>query len=325
MPAPLDAPGLGSLVAVRCTRVEKTYATGAQPALAGVDLEVPGGSFFGLLGINGAGKTTLISILCGVLRADAGDVALRAVDGRWLDPRAARGLLGLVPQQLAFYPSLVVSENLHFFAEMHGLRGAARRRAVETAVRIGRLEAVLRAPAQTLSGGLQRRLNLAIGVVHAPRLLILDEPTVGVDVQSRLYLQQELKRLNESGVTIIYTSHYLEEVQQLCDTLAIIDAGRIVATGPIAELLRERSLTLRVGAALHARVIHRLRAIRGVDSVACDGERVVLLTDAPQQVLAEALVMLDAEHVELQHASIGARDLQTLFFESTARGGHHVR
>jgi ABC-2 type transport system ATP-binding protein len=297
--------------------LRKTYPGANRPALDGVDLIVPQGSFFGLVGPNGAGKTSLISILCGLLKPDQGAVTIQSREGAPLAPRAARAIIGLVPQELAFYPTLTVLENLRFFGAMHGRRGAALRSDLERALAIGRLESVSTLRADVLSGGLKRRLNLAIGVIHAPRLLVLDEPTVGVDAQSRNYLQHELKRLNAAGTTIIYTSHYLDEVQLLCDRLAVIDAGRIVAQGALNELLQHDSVSLILEQPATPQFVAQLSALPDVNAVKQDHCVLAVVTANPRLVLARALLLADASQVIVAQATMGARNLETLFFQLT--------
>jgi len=208
----------------------------AEPVLKNISLAIPGGSVFGLLGPNGAGKTTLISILCGLRRAAAGRVT---VDGEPLD--ALRGRrphgLGLVPQELAFYPMLTVRENLRFFGGVQDLGGARLRERLDAVAAFARLEAVLGRRAGELSGGLKRRLNLAIGLLTEPDLVLLDEPTVGVDPQSRAFLLESIAGLRAPARHILYTSHYMEEVQAICDHVAIVDEGRVLAAGPLAQVL----------------------------------------------------------------------------------------
>jgi ABC-2 type transport system ATP-binding protein len=191
-----------------------------------VSLDLPDGGVFGLLGPNGAGKTTLISILTGQLRGASGRIT---VNGR----------IGLVPQDCAFYPMLTCAENLRFFAAVQGLGGAELEQRVAAVAAFGRIEGVLARRAGQLSGGLKRRLNLAIGLLTEPEVLLLDEPTVGVDPQSRAFLLESIRALARPGRTIVYTSHYMEEVQSVCDRVAIIDAGRVLVSGTIADLLRE--------------------------------------------------------------------------------------
>ncbi len=206
-------------------------------ALDHVSFGVAEGEIFGLLGPNGAGKTTLLSILSGLLQPSGGEVRIAGRPLRATD-RELRRAVGMVPQELALYGELSARENLLFFGELYGLRGAdLRGRVNEVLAAIGLAD---RADdrADTFSGGMKRRLNLGIALVHRPRLLLLDEPTVGVDPQSRNHIFEEVRRLNRAGVTIVYTSHYMEEVQALCQRIGIIDHGRLVASDTLANLLR---------------------------------------------------------------------------------------
>lgn len=300
-------------------RLSKTYHGATQPALDGVDLAIAEGDFYALLGPNGAGKTTLISILCGLFGPSSGEIRLRAPSGAWLAPRAARAHMGLVPQELAFYPTLSVEENLHYFGAMHGLSSAALREGVASALAVGRLQEFKDRRADTLSGGLKRRLSLAIGVVHRPRLLVLDEPTAGVDAQSRRFLGDELKRLNAAGTTIIYTSHYLNEVQQLCNTVAVIDQGKVIAQGGMRELLQRDAVTLGFAAAPTPALLEKLSGIGSVSSVIHDGSQVALLTHALAPTLAAALAAAQVCGAAVIEANMGHRDLEALFFQLTGK------
>jgi len=217
--------------------VAKRYRGADARALDGVSLSIPPGVVFGLLGPNGAGKTTLISILLGLVRKDEGCVRVAGHDMDRELP-AIRRLCGLAPQDLGFYPMLTVEENLRFYGAAGGLAGAALAQRVDFACETAQLNDQRRKRAEALSGGLKRRLNLALSLLHAPRVLVLDEPTVGVDPQSRAFLLSVIARLRrEQGLTVIYTSHYMEEVQQVCDRIAILDRGRVLTEGTLAELL----------------------------------------------------------------------------------------
>jgi ABC-2 type transport system ATP-binding protein len=232
---------------------------GPRSALDEVSFRVEEGELFGLLGPNGAGKTTLLSILSCLLDSDDGEARLK---GHRLTPanRAVRQLIGIAPQELAVYGELTARENLSFFGELYGLRGPdLRRRVGEVLTAVGLAERA-DGRAATFSGGMKRRLNLGAALVHRPPLLLLDEPTAGVDPQSRNHLFEEIRSLNAAGVTILYTSHYMEEVQGLCTHIGIMDQGRLVALGTLPELLRlldgtirfeARPLTAVVWAALH--------------------------------------------------------------------------
>lgn len=202
------------------------YPGAARDALQGLSLHVRDGSLFGLLGPNGSGKTTLISLLTGLLQASAGEIRVDA------------GARALVPQDYAFYPRLTVSENLRCFGGVLGFAGAGLKSRIGEVSGIAGLQDFFAKRAEHLSGGLKRRLNLAIGLLNRPRLLFLDEPTVGIDPQSRQFILEAIRRLNAEGATVIYTSHYMDEVQQLCDTIGVLDEGRLLAHGSLDELLK---------------------------------------------------------------------------------------
>jgi ABC-2 type transport system ATP-binding protein len=200
---------------------------------------------FGLLGPNGAGKTTLLSIVSCLLRPDAGEVR---IDGRKVEAgdRGLRRQIGIVPQELALYGELTARENLAFFGRLYGMAGPAlERRVVEVLGMVGLADRADRR-VETFSGGMKRRLNLGAALVHEPKLLLLDEPTTGVDPQSRNHIFEEVRRLNRNGVTIVYTSHYMEEVQALCSRIGIIDHGRLIACDTLPGLLRRLAGLIRL-------------------------------------------------------------------------------
>ncbi len=222
--------------------VHKNY--GAHAALKGVSFRVEAGEMFGLLGPNGAGKTTLLSIISYLLEPSAGDVRLF---GQKVSPDGLelRRRLGVVPQELAVYGELTARENLHFFGEIYGMRGAAlRQRVQEVLVAVGLEDRADRRVA-TFSGGMKRRLNLGAALVHRPRLLLLDEPTAGVDPQSRHHIFEGVRRLNADGVTVVYTSHYMEEVQALCRRVGIMDQGCLKACDTLPGLLQKLQSVIR--------------------------------------------------------------------------------
>ena len=225
------------------TSVEKHYR--GRPALRGVTLEVAPGELFGLLGPNGAGKTTFLSILAGLLDADAGTVTLFGRPFTSRDAEARRGV-GLATQDLAVYPELTARENLLFFGRLYGLSGTALKQRTDEMLALAALTDRANHRVGTFSGGMKRRLNLAVALVHGPRLLILDEPTTGVDPQSRNHIFDQVRRLNAAGLTVIYTSHSMEEVQALCPRLAILDHGRVIACDTVSNLLRRLPTTARV-------------------------------------------------------------------------------
>ncbi len=233
------------LVEVRDLR--KRY--GKTVALDGVSFHVAEGELFGLLGPNGAGKSTLLSILSCLLAPDSGEALLHGKPLR-PDDGDVRRLLGIVPQELAVYNDLTARENLLFLGELYGLSGAALNHKADEVLAIIGLADRGADRTGTFSGGMKRRLNLGAALMHSPRLLLLDEPTVGVDPQSRNLIFEEVRRLNAAGVTVVYTSHYMEEVQALCTRIGIMDCGRLVACDTLPHLLRLKDGSIRFGAAL---------------------------------------------------------------------------
>ena len=224
----------GRGLVLECFDLRKRF--GEVEAVRGVSFWIGEGETYGLLGPNGAGKTTTISIVCGLLEPDSGEVV---VAGDRLTPRsvAEKAAIGYVPQELAIYPDLSARENLGFFARLYGLTtDVARHRVDEVLEVIGLTD---RASEQTknFSGGMQRRLNIGIGLLHRPRLLILDEPTVGVDPQSRNAILESVERLSGEGMAVLYTTHYMEEAERLCDRIGIVDLGELKAEGTRAELV----------------------------------------------------------------------------------------
>jgi len=206
-------------------------------ALDGVSLELGQGEVLGLLGPNGAGKSTLVRTIMGRVAPNAGEVVIfgqRAPAG----DNGSREHVGIVPQEIALYPLLSARENLLVFGRYHGLRGDALDQAIAEALGWAGLADRAKDMTKTLSGGMKRRLNMAAGVVHRPRLLLLDEPTVGVDPQSRERIYEMIAALRAEGVSLIYTTHYMEEAERLCDRVAIIDHGKIIASGTKDELVR---------------------------------------------------------------------------------------
>lgn len=222
--------------AIRVQNLFKTYPGADTPAVDGLSLVVEEGRFYGLLGPNGAGKTTTLSILCGLLNADSGEAE---VMGHSLPQHIDRvkPLLGVVPQDIALYDTLTARENLAFFGAMYGMKGKAlTQRSTELLEEFGLTEKADK-PVQTYSGGMKRRVNLMVGLLHGPRILFLDEPTVGIDVQSRAMINAYLQKLNANGTTIIYTSHHMDEAERMCDGIGIIDRGKLIVEGSPKELL----------------------------------------------------------------------------------------
>jgi len=212
------------------------FSYGKRKAVDGVSFTIAPGQVFGLLGPNGAGKTSTISCICGLLAGWKGELTFGGKDFRPASVLADRALLGLVPQELAIYPNLTAEENLTFFAKIYNLTANERTERIAGVLEIAGLTERKSDLVRTYSGGMQRRLNLAVGLLHRPKLVVLDEPTVGVDPQSRNHLFESLASLKASGQSLLYTTHYMEEAARLCDKIGIMNEGKLVATGTPAEL-----------------------------------------------------------------------------------------
>jgi len=218
------------------SRISKKYKGADFISVSDLDLEISEGEIFGLLGPNGAGKTTLISMLCGLLKPTSGTVAINDLNFRD-HKKELQYLIGVVPQEYALYPTLTAYENLLYFGAMYGLKGKKLKENIEGSLeKLGLLDFADKR-IQTFSGGMKRRVNLIAGILHQPKILFLDEPTVGVDVQSKNVIIQHLKELNNTGTTIIYTSHHMSEAQDFCSKVAIIDSGKIIIQGTPKELI----------------------------------------------------------------------------------------
>ncbi len=299
--------------------IHKIYPGARRPAVDGINLSIPQGKIFGLLGPNGAGKTTLLSMLCGLLSPSAGELRILGYDVRTHLNRIKRGL-GLVPQDLALYPSLSARENLLFFGHMQGLCGRALHARVASCLEIAGLQELANQRVETFSGGLKRRLNLAIGLIHEPQLLILDEPTVGIDPQSRRFIHDVLRKLNMHGMSIIYTTHYMEEVEQLCDELAIMDHGKIIAQGTVKALLgkyQDGAIAVHIESLLPPQAANDIRALAYISAVHIEGKSITLKSEQPQKTLSALLAILQENAIGITSLSLGAVQLEQIFLALT--------
>ena len=293
------------------------YAHAPQAAILDLSLHIRGGSLFGLLGPNGSGKTTLISILTGLLAPTSGQVR---VDSHALpaQARAVQVFSALVPQEYAFYPQLSVVQNLRCFAGVLGIAATERRKRLHAALTIAGLNDFAKRRAERLSGGLKRRLNLAIGLLNRPRLLLLDEPTVGVDPQSRHFILETIKQLNVQGTTVVYTTHYMEEVETLCDEIGVLDQGRLLAHGTLAELLSQgdaRSLIISLDSEPTAQQRTTMNGIHGLKITANE----LQLAACSQEHLQQLLSLLTAHRMRVARMRYGYGNLEELFLQLTGR------
>jgi len=292
---------------------------GGQVALDGVSFQVQEGEMFGLLGPNGAGKTTLLSIISCLLDATAGEVRLA---GQVLSQRhrQQRRQIGIVPQELALYGELTGRENLRFFGELYGLESTTLRRRVEEVLKAIGLEDRADQRVDSFSGGMKRRLNLGAALVHEPRLLLLDEPTTGVDPQSRNHIFEEIRRVNQLGVTVVYTSHYMEEVQALCTRIGIIDHGRLIACDTVPGLLRHIAGVIRFHAAGHAAVLgDRLRQLPSVHLIQQNGQGIAVECDDVNRTLVRLVTLLNELQLELTSLEMVEPNLERVFLHLTGR------
>jgi ABC-2 type transport system ATP-binding protein len=297
--------------------VSKQY--GATLALDRVSFEVRDGEIFGLLGPNGAGKTTLLSILSCLLEPTSGEVRLL---GRPIGPgdRLARRLIGVVPQELALYGELTARENLLFFGELYGIRGGELRRRVGHILDAVGLGDKADDRVRTFSGGMKRRLNLGAALVHGPSLLLLDEPTVGVDPQSRNHIFEEVRRLNGEGVTLVYTSHYMEEVQALCSRIGIMDRGRLAACDTLPRLLQLLPGVLRFRVrAMTPGLRERLKNLPGAVLSERDDRPLELECGDVKGTLIELMRFLQQTVTELVSVDIEETNLERVFLHLTGR------
>lgn len=225
---------------VEVVGLKKRYRGADDEALRGIDLSIEKGEIIGLLGPNSAGKTTLISILCGILKFNTGQVLVNSINLKYF-PKQIRSFIGLVPQEIALYPNLTILENLLFFGKIQGLSGKTLQDKVADLIKAVKLEQHCAKLVSRCSGGIKRRANLIAGLIHNPSLIFLDEPTLGVDPQSRNLIFDYIKELNKQGVTIVYTTHYIKEAETICDRIQIIDNGLIVASGTPEELIKRNN------------------------------------------------------------------------------------
>lgn len=212
------------------TNLQKAY--GKRHVLQGLTLHIEAGEIYGLLGPNGAGKTTTINILCNLLRSDKGEIRI----GNQMVSEATKKLIGVAPQENLLYKTLSCAENLRFYAKIYGIHGKECERRIEYCLKAVNLSERAHAPIETLSGGMQRRMNIAVALVHQPRLLILDEPTTGLDIETRYDIWELIQQLRDEGMTILLTTHLLDEAQRLCQRIGILKGGQIIAEGTLAEL-----------------------------------------------------------------------------------------
>ncbi|HEX6234430.1 MAG TPA: ABC transporter ATP-binding protein [Jiangellaceae bacterium] len=290
-------------------------------AVEGVSLHIEAGETYGLLGPNGAGKTTTINILTGLLEPDDGSVT---VAGTRIRPGSTAGkdAIGLVPQDLAIYPDLSGEENLRFFASLYGLPRAQSRTRIDEVLDVIGLADRRKDRTSKYSGGMKRRLNIGLGLLNRPQLLVLDEPTVGVDPQSRNAILESVEALSREGMAVLYTTHYMEEAERLCDRIGIIDSGKVIAEGTTQQLVAsigERE-QLRIEATGHLEdAAARVRELDGVSDATVEEHAIVVLADDGSRRLPVILERLGASGVEIDSIEVARPDLEAVFLHLTGK------
>lgn len=299
------------MISVR--NVYKRY--GRTVALDGLSFEVEEGTMFGLLGPNGAGKTTLISCLCGMVHPDQGELCIQGLaDPTQIDVRSC---LGVVPQSIALYEELSALGNLRFFGRLFGLSGAQLEERVEACLAISLLKDRAKDSVATYSGGMKRRLNLACSLLHDPKVILLDEPTVGVDPQSRNLIFDTIENMKAQGKTLIYTTHYMEEAQRMCDRVAIMDAGKILALDSVPNLIAQYGGAARVEACLADGVADKDQILSRLDNeTACVVDQTLRFDSC--NPLAELTGLYNAG-IQLSSLKMEAADLEDVFLNLTGR------
>jgi ABC-2 type transport system ATP-binding protein len=290
-------------------------------AVDDVSFEVEEGEIFGLLGPNGAGKTTSINMICGVLKPDGGRVLIGGKD-IWLEPKKVKQGLAVVPQEIAVYEDLTARDNLNFWGSLYGLSGTDLRERVDEALtRVG-LSDRAKDKVKGFSGGMKRRLNLCMGLLHRPGVLLLDEPTVGIDPQARINILEVVRNVAAAGTTVLYTTHYMDEAQDLCDRIAIIDHGKILTVGTLEELTRlagEAEVLRLTGSFEEEAARNRLESVGGVRVLKADDGMAVLSVEADGPGLLSVLPRILETDIGIEDVSIQQPNLQSVFISLTGK------
>jgi ABC-2 type transport system ATP-binding protein len=304
---------------VEVQHLRKQY--GELVAVDDATFTVADGQIFGLLGPNGAGKSTTIGCISGLLQPSSGRVNVLGHD-IVTDSIAARAALGVVPQDLALYEELSATANLRYWGAAYGLARADLKRRVSDVLEVVGLRDRAREPVKRYSGGMKRRLNFACGIVHSPRVLLLDEPTVGVDPQSRVRLLELVRQQAAAGTCVLYTTHYMEEAQTLCDQLAIIDHGKIIAAGTLNELrgmIGERDLVRLAGTFDPLKVQGAVPLLDGAEILTLDTGQLTLAVEGASRKLPAIFTALASTGADVRETTIAQPSLETLFIKLTGR------
>ena len=294
---------------------------GTLQAVQGVSFQAEKGEILSLLGPNGAGKSTTISMISGLLEPTSGEVSIMDIS-MLRKPDEAKALLGVVPQDIALYPDLSARENLVFWGKMYGLRGSSLKQRVDEILSVIGLTDRQKDRVGTFSGGMKRRVNIGAALLHKPQVVIMDEPTVGIDPQSRRHILDNVKELNRQGMTVLYTTHYMEEAAELSCHIAIMDQGKVVAYGTHDELIRLIGEQTRIDLRLNAeaeRVMPDMKLVEGVSKVSSLDGTVTVLVDDSNRVLPHLFEAASRAAVRILSVDIQEPDLETVFLHLTGR------
>ncbi|WP_041580924.1 ABC transporter ATP-binding protein [Bacillus sp. 1NLA3E] len=293
-------------------------------AVKGVSFTVEKGESFSLLGPNGAGKSTIINMITGLFSPTSGMIKLKDIDVI-KNAKQAQKWIGIVPQDIALYQTMSAKENLKFWGRMYGLSGKELDKRVEEVLEIIGLSDRAKDKVETFSGGMKRRVNIGAAILHHPELLIMDEPTVGIDPQSRNHILETIKSLNNKGMTIIYTSHYMEEVEYLCKRIGIIDHGELIACGTIPELretIGDRSriiLTLNKETAKSDQLLQPLTNIFSEKDISIQGNQLMVFHKEPQIILSDFIQAVTKIGAKINSVDIVEPNLESVFLHLTGR------
>ncbi|MCE1252608.1 MAG: ATP-binding cassette domain-containing protein [Anaerolineae bacterium] len=305
--------------AIETSHLQKTF--GSFTAVKDLSFCVPQGEVFSLLGPNGAGKSTTISMLSGLLQPSGGEASIMG-HSILSDARAARAALGVVPQDIALYMDLSARENLNFWGKMYGLNGLELNRRIDETLEIIGLSDRQRDRVGTFSGGMKRRVNIGAALLHHPQVIIMDEPTVGIDPQSRRHILDNVKRFNQAGMTVLYTTHYMEEAEELSHHIAIVDQGQVVACGTHAELIKLVGEQTRIDLTLNVdaqKGVELWQKVDGVSKLTVEEGRINLLVNDSNRVLPRLFENATQAGVRVTSVDIREPNLETVFLHLTGK------
>lgn len=304
---------------LKINNLKKSY--GDIQAVKGVHLEVKKGEIVGLLGPNGAGKSTTISMISTLIKPDAGSIEFKGIDVL-KDPKPIQKVLGIVPQEIALYPTLTGYENLKFWGSAYGLKGKVLKDKIEVVSEIIGIKERLKDKVEKYSGGMKRRINIGAALLHDPELLIMDEPTVGIDPQSRNHILETIKKLNEKGMSIIYTSHYMEEVEFLCDRIYIMDEGVVIAEGTKESLINSVNTEKKIIVTYTEDpngIKNRLNDLKEIDRMDVDGNVLTLYTLSNENMMKKIIDISSEFDIEMLSIDVEKPNLESVFLKLTGK------